>query len=76
MGSDRRNFCSFASKLKYFLMNKTVELVTEWGAFEERHPGADIGDFCRHYLISQREKDRHIPLEGGGIYPGIPMDCC
>ncbi|HEY4208441.1 MAG TPA: winged helix DNA-binding protein [Puia sp.] len=48
-------------------MNKTVELVTEWGAFEERHPGADIGDFCRHYLISQREKDRHIPLEGGDI---------
>jgi DNA-binding MarR family transcriptional regulator len=48
-------------------MNKTVELVTEWGAFEERHPGADIGDFCRHYLISQREKDRHSPLEGGDI---------
>jgi len=48
-------------------MNKTVDLVTEWGAFEERHPGADIGDFCRHYLISQREKDRHIPLEGGDI---------
>jgi len=48
-------------------MNNTVELVKEWGAFEERHPDANIGDFCRHYLISQREKDRHIPLEGGDI---------
>lgn len=48
-------------------MNKTVELVNEWGSFEERHPDADIGDFCRHYLISQREKDKKIPLEGGDI---------
>jgi DNA-binding MarR family transcriptional regulator len=48
-------------------MNRTVELVTEWGAFEEGHPGADIGDFCRHYLISQREKDKHTPLDGGDI---------
>src|SRR5216684_3779823 len=48
-------------------MNKTVELVNEWGAFEQQHPGADIGDFCRHYLISQREKDRKVPLEGGDI---------
>ena len=48
-------------------MNKTVELVNEWGAFEQRHPGADIADFCRHYLISQREKDRKLPLEGGDI---------
>ncbi len=48
-------------------MNKTVELVNEWGSFEERHPGADIGDFCRHYLISQREKDRKAPMEGGDI---------
>lgn len=48
-------------------MNKTVELVNEWAGFEQRHPDADIGDFCRHYLISQREKDRKMPLEGGDI---------
>jgi len=48
-------------------MNKTVELVNEWASFEQRHPDADIGDFCRHYLISQREKDRKMPLEGGDI---------
>jgi len=48
-------------------MNKTVELVNEWGNFEQRHPDANIADFCRHYLISQREKDRKIPLEGGDI---------
>lgn len=48
-------------------MNKTVELVNEWAGFEQRHPDADIADFCRHYLISQREKDKKIPLEGGDI---------
>jgi len=48
-------------------MNKTVELVNEWASFEQRHPDADIGDFCRHYLISQREKDKKMPLEGGDI---------
>jgi DNA-binding MarR family transcriptional regulator len=48
-------------------MNKTVELVNEWASFEQRHPDADIADFCRHYLISQREKDKKIPLEGGDI---------
>jgi DNA-binding MarR family transcriptional regulator len=48
-------------------MNKTIALVNEWGAFEARHPDAGIEDFCRHYLISQREKDRKTPLEGGDV---------
>lgn len=48
-------------------MNKTVALVNEWADFEQHHPDADIADFCRHYLISQREKDKRIPLEGGDI---------
>jgi len=48
-------------------MNKTVALVNEWASFEQRHPDADIADFCRHYLISQREKDKKTPLEGGDI---------
>jgi DNA-binding MarR family transcriptional regulator len=37
-------------------MNKTVDLVNEWAAFEEKHPGNSIGDFCRYYLIREREK--------------------
>jgi len=38
-------------------MNKTVELVNEWAAFEENHPNDDLNAFCRHYLISRREKE-------------------
>jgi DNA-binding MarR family transcriptional regulator len=48
-------------------MNKTIALVNEWGEFEARHPEAGIEEFCRHYLISQREKDRKTPLEGGDV---------
>jgi DNA-binding MarR family transcriptional regulator len=36
--------------------NKTVELVVEWANFEEKHKGASIEDFCRYYLLAQREK--------------------
>src|SRR3569833_369140 len=63
----RRNFSRFATELKYLSMNKTVALVNEWADFEQQHPDADIADFCRHYLISQREKDKKVPLEGGDI---------
>ena len=46
-------------------MNKTVELVTEWAAFEEMHPQDTIEDFCRHYLIRNREKENKAQfLEG------------
>lgn len=46
-------------------MNKTVELVTEWAAFEEIHPQDSIEDFCRHYLIRKREKEKKAQfLEG------------
>jgi len=31
-------------------MNKAVELITKWGAFDARHPESSIEDFCRHYL--------------------------
>ena len=47
--------------------NKTAELVNEWAAFEEGHPGADIGDFCRYYLVYQREKDGAKVLFDGAI---------
>lgn len=37
-------------------MNKTVQLVNEWGAFEAAHPQAGIEEFCRYYLTIQRSK--------------------
>jgi DNA-binding MarR family transcriptional regulator len=36
-------------------MNKTVELVNEWGKFEAGHPQAGISDFCRHYLAGEKQ---------------------
>src|ERR1700722_14183236 len=32
-------------------MNKTVELVNAWSAFEEKHPDGNMEDFCRYHLI-------------------------
>lgn len=37
-------------------MNKTVQLVNEWAAFESAHPQAEIEEFCRYYLTMQRSK--------------------
>lgn len=37
-------------------MNKTVQLVNEWAAFESAHPQAEIEEFCRYYLTAQRAK--------------------
>jgi len=30
--------------------------VNEWAAFEEKHPSADIEDFCRSYLAHRRRQ--------------------
>jgi DNA-binding MarR family transcriptional regulator len=48
-------------------MNKTVELVNLWGAFEEKHPGASIEDFCRHHLAQQREESVQGTMVGGVV---------
>jgi DNA-binding MarR family transcriptional regulator len=53
-------------------MNKTVELVRQWGEFEEKHPDGSIADFCRYQLIHQREKENKLPL-AGGVIPMIPQ---
>lgn len=51
-------------------MNQTVELVNAWAAFEARHPEAGIEDFCRFYLISEREKSNREQLFNGiGVPP-------
>jgi DNA-binding MarR family transcriptional regulator len=48
-------------------MNTTVVLVNEWAAFEKKHPDANIEDFCRHYLASQRHAEVKGPLVGGVV---------
>jgi DNA-binding MarR family transcriptional regulator len=49
-------------------MNKTAELVKLWADYEENHPDSGIDDFCRCFLIQQREK---LSVQGflGGIVP-------
>jgi DNA-binding MarR family transcriptional regulator len=49
-------------------MNKTVELVNQWGVFEENHPNGTIDDFCRHFLIHKREEGK-ITKEKGELMP-------
>jgi DNA-binding MarR family transcriptional regulator len=50
-------------------MNKTVELVNEWGAFEKRFPNGNIDDFCRHFLARQRGKVVKGKFVGGVVPP-------
>jgi len=49
-------------------MNKTVELVNEWARFEQRYPEGTLEEFCRRYLISQREK-KEIGTNFRGVVP-------
>ena len=48
-------------------MNKTVELVNLWGAYEEKHPGGSIADFCRYHLMQQRKPVERKKLTGSAI---------
>jgi DNA-binding MarR family transcriptional regulator len=48
-------------------MNKTVELVNQWGAYEENHPQGSIEDFCRHYLAQQQQQKTQGTLVGGVV---------
>lgn len=50
-------------------MNKTVELVNSWAAFEENHPQDSIEDFCRHYLISKKDKANNAEIFEGVVPP-------
>jgi DNA-binding MarR family transcriptional regulator len=43
-------------------MNKAVELVKLWGAYEEQHPEASIEDFCRFQLsVSLKAEKQGAP---------------
>ncbi|WP_428664303.1 MarR family winged helix-turn-helix transcriptional regulator [Runella sp.] len=50
-------------------MNKTIELVNLWGAFEEQHPTGSIEDFCRHHLAKQSQQNTQGTLVGGTVPP-------
>jgi DNA-binding MarR family transcriptional regulator len=51
-------------------MNKTIELVNEWGKYEEKFPGGDVADFCRYYLAHQNVREVKGALVGG-VIPNI-----
>lgn len=50
-------------------MNKTVDLVTKWAKFANKHPDAGIDDFCRHHLITKRENKNINKLFSGEQLP-------
>jgi len=53
------------------MKNKTVKIVNEWAAFEEKYPDAGIDEFCRYYLIKAREKKNPEELFQG-VMPPLP----
>ena len=50
-------------------MNKTVQLVNEWAAYEAQYPDAELEDFCRHYLTRRRSERTAAPFGGQGMPP-------
>lgn len=54
---------------KRIIMDKTIELVNLWGAYARQHPDAEIDDFCRHLLLTKKEKSKKEILVGGVVPP-------
>lgn len=52
-------------------MNKTVALVNEWGAFEEKYPDGDLEDFC-NYFLAQLKKKKQSQGNRDALEPGSP----
>ena len=48
-------------------MNKTVELVNAWAAYEETHPDGSLEDFYRFSLVRGRDRDPQGKAVGGII---------
>lgn len=49
-------------------MNKTVELLNEWAAYEAKHPGAGIDDFCR-FRLQKVQADKQKGALFNGLVP-------
>ncbi len=52
-------------------MNRTAELVKLWAEYEEAHNDCTIEEFCRFYLIKEREEKNKEGFLGGHIPPNI-----
>lgn len=52
-------------------MNRTVDLVNYWAAFEKAHPKAEILDFCRYMLVKEREDKQARGFLGGAVPPDL-----
>src|SRR5215831_19042001 len=50
-------------------MNKTVELVTHWSEFEEKHRDAGLDEFCRYYLATKKQTTDTKKLFEGEMPP-------
>jgi DNA-binding MarR family transcriptional regulator len=44
-------------------LNKAVELIKLWGAYEEEHPEGSVEDFCRHQLSLSLKAEKQIAPE-------------
>lgn len=51
-------------------MNNTIELVKQWGAFEEQHPKASLEDFYRYQLAKKVESPKP-PEKEGKLIPDV-----
>ncbi|RAK35004.1 UNVERIFIED_ORG: DNA-binding MarR family transcriptional regulator [Chitinophaga ginsengisegetis] len=56
-------FFYYCFENKIYSMNKAVELITEWGAFDDQHPESSIEEFCRYYLAHKQTR-KPVPPEG------------
>lgn len=52
-------------------MNKTVELVKAWGAFEQRHPEATLEEFYLYQLAQQPKKEKPFKEVDGKLIPDL-----
>ena len=54
-------------------MHKVVELITEWGSFDEQHPEGSIEEFCRYYLIQRSGEEDKVAQHP--LFPvPVPVD--
>lgn len=51
-------------------MNRTVELVTLWGGYEQKHADATIEDFCRFYLAGKIKAEKAAD-QNGQLHPDL-----
>ena len=50
-------------------MNKTVELVTLWGDYENTHPEDGIIEFCRFLLIKEKQRNQKLEFAKSAMPP-------